>query len=516
MSMLLTAEAACVVVDPLHDNVAVSRTDIAAGDTVAFDAERLRIRDAVPTGHRFALAPIAAGEPVVQYGCTFGVSRGIEAGELIHTGNVADVEVALDLARWTPPPMTVFRDDLASRTFAGYRREDKRVGTRNYFLIVPTSQCCSETAAIVANEASRMYAHAPNIDGIVAIPNTEGCGCAGNIQIDRFLRVLLNFMVHPNVGGVLVVDLGCEQTNRKTLWSYIQNSGVQPHTPLDWVTIQEVGGTQKSIVRGLEIIGSRIAAVSSASREACSIRHLVVGTECGASDAFSGITANVVIGAMVDKVIAGRGSAILSEVPEMIGAEDILLRRMRDEVTALKFINIVRWYRDLATTLHVRMSDNLVPENRTGGLINPCIKSLGAIAKGGTTVIEDVLEYGERQVKEGLNIMQGPGSDLESVTGLAASGASIICFSTGRGTVTGSAIVPVVKISSTSGLYRRMREDMDFDAGRLLDTQTKTCQDALAEELLELVISVASGAKTASERNGQRQFQVWTAGKLSL
>ena len=256
--------------------------------------------------------------------------------------------------------------------------------------------------------------------------------------------------------------------------------------------------------------------LNAARRSPCAIEHLVVGTECGASDSFSGITANPAIGNAVDRLVSGKGSAILSEVPEMIGAEHALMRRMRDAEVMSKFRAMMGWYKEMAGKLQVNMSDNLVPANKAGGLINASIKSLGAIAKGGNSRIEDVLDYGQAIERRGLNLMQGPGNDLESVTGLTSSGATVICFSTGKGTVTGSAIVPCIKISSTSGLYDRMSGDIDFNAGVLIDRTGNHSIEEVGGRLFELIIEVASGKKTKAELNEQRQFQIWTAGKLAL
>ncbi|MBF0125148.1 MAG: UxaA family hydrolase, partial [Magnetococcales bacterium] len=331
------------------------------------------------------------------------------------------------------------------------------------------------------------------------------------------LTILHNFITHPNVGGVLVIDLGCEQTNRAALRRYLDRTDqLSTVATLDWLTIQQEGGVHHTITRGLDILRQRLPSVNATVRQPYPLRHLVVGTECGASDAFSGITANPLIGHAVDQIIAGGGSAILSEVPEMIGAEHLLIQRMRSPQVVAAFHSMMRWYREMAARLEVNMGDNLVPENRSGGLLNPCIKSLGAIAKGGTTVIEGILEYGERLTQPGLHLMQGPGNDLESVTGLAASGANLICFSTGKGTVTGSAIVPVIKVTSTSERFRLMPDDMDFNAGRLIQADQPCSLADCGHELLQLILATASGQRTQAEKNGQRQFQVWTAGKLSL
>jgi altronate hydrolase len=339
------------------------------------------------------------------------------------------------------------------------------------------------------------------------------------MQIERYLTVIRNFVLHPNVGGVLLVDLGCEQTNAESVRRFFENVGLGSRTDLqiDWLTIQKEGGVTKTIHAAESIIAERLANIDEMRRSECPIGHLIIGTECGASDAFSGISANRVIGNAVDKLIYGGGAAIMSEIPEMRGAEPFLFPRMRDRQTIDKFGHIMRWYERLTRRLGYVMDDNLVPENRAGGLFNPYIKSLGAVMKGGTTPIEGVVEYGETVRAKGLHIMQGPGNDLESVTGLAASGSNIICFSTGRGTVTGSAIVPTIKISSTTELFNRMPEDIDFDAGVVLNNQDVGMSiEKLGTSLLDRVIAVASGERTCSERNEQQQFQVWTAGKLSL
>ena len=520
MSQSLLLNEVCVIVNTALDNVAISKVDLNAGISIYLsNGNTIVVKDSIVKGQRFAVRDITEGQSVVQYGCPFGVSTGIGKGELVHGGNILEIETNLEADFQPNPPETVYREEFVSKTFDGYRRLDGTVGTRNYYLVVPTSLCASQVAVQIANEALKkcqLVLNFPNIDGIVPIPNTEGCGCASNVQIDRFLRVLQNFITHTNVGGVLIVDLGCEQTNYAVLYSYLKNNSAFPTVPTDWLTIQKEGGTRKSVEKGLGIIEKRLAVINRVSRSKCAIEHLVVGTECGASDAFSGITANPLIGNVVDKVITGSGGAILSEVTEMVGVEQILMCRMRSREIATKFMAIMNWYLDLAKTLGVNISDNLVPENRAGGLINPCIKSLGAIAKGGTTAIEDVLDYGERLSKRGLHIMQGPGNDIESVTGMVASGVNIVCFSTGKGTVTGSAIVPVIKVSSTTELFRKMPDDIDFDSGLFLEPHNMHSLDDLGDELLKVVLAVASGKKTLSEQNDQRQFQVWTAGKLSL
>jgi altronate hydrolase len=377
--------------------------------------------------------------------------------------------------------------------------------------------CVSETADQVVRylESSKDVEHKyPNVDGIVAISNTEGCGCAANEQIERFLGVLKGYIRHPNVGGCLIMDLGCEQTNYEKMFSCLSDTVAENLKPIDWITVQESGGTRLAIDKAVNIISHRLAEVNNITRKPSPISELVIGTECGASDSFSGITANPVIGNAVDRIILGKGSGILSEIPEMLGTYEMLLPRFRTSEIAERFNRLIEWYINIAKKLDLTLNDNLVPENIEGGLLNNYIKSIGAVMKGGSTVIEDVLEYAEPVREKGLSIMQGPGGDLESVTGIVASGATVICFSTGKGTTTGNAICPVIKISSNNSTFNKLPEDIDFNAGSLLTEQTTI--NKLGAELLEIIIDVASGKETWSERWKQRQFQVWIAGKLSL
>lgn len=497
-----------------NEPLAIAKEMIPDGTRLEVDAASITIAATIPKGHRFALRPIPAGEYISQFGYPFAQSKGIGAGELLTVHNtLAKIPESSATALVAPPP-TIIKPEYASLTFQGYRRANGTVGTRNYYLVVPTSMCAAETARQVATRLEPyVESSAPAWDGIVAIPHTEGCGCASTGQIDRLLTVLAGFVGHANVAGCLILDLGCEQTDYDRVHAALQETISKSGTPVDWLTIQKCGGTRSTIAASVELIQERLQSISPAIRESCPLSTLVLGTECGASDSFSGITANPLIGAVADRIIWSGGAAILSEIPEMLGTFDMLFPRFRSLAVADKFRDAVRWYLELAEKLGVNISDNLVPKNIEGGLINSYLKSLGAVLKGGVTPIEDVIGYGEASPRSGLSIMQGPGGDLESVTGLVSSGANLICFSTGYGAITGSAICPVLKISSTTSTYNALPDDIDFDAGRLL---SEGSQEQLAEELLAQCIRVASGEKTATERGGQRQFQVWTAGKLSL
>jgi len=499
------------------DQVAIAKDDISSGQVLKYDGILVEIKEQIKKGHRFAIKDIPEGEFIRQNGFAFGQSKGIIRGELISSSRVKDVIPETSISDFHPPSSTQYNKEYLNKTFSGYIRKNGLTGTRNYFLVVPTSMCISETADQIVRclESSKdVEAKYPNIDGIVAISNTEGCGCAANEQIERFLRVLKGYIRHPNVGGCLIIDLGCEQTNYEKMFSCLNGTVTENLKPIDWITVQESGGTRLAIDKAVNIISHRLAEVNNVERKPTPVSALVIGTECGASDSFSGITANPVIGNAVDRIILGKGSGILSEIPEMLGTYEMLLPRFRTSEIAEKFSNLIEWYIDIAKKLDLTLNDNLVPGNIEGGLFNNYIKSIGAVMKGGSTVIEDILEYAEPVRKNGLSIMQGPGGDLESVTGMVASGATVVCFSTGKGTTTGNAICPVIKVSSNNSTFNKLPEDIDFNAGRLLTEQTTISK--LGDELLEVIIDVASGKETWSERWKQRQFQVWTAGKLSL
>ena len=481
------------------DNVAIIKEDI----------------ETYSLGDRVAISDILNGEYLYQYGYPFAKSKGINKGELISLKNTSNDIPLSKNEIFQEADVTQLIAKYQEKTFLGYKRADGKVGTRNYITIIPTSMCASEVANQVASNFNNedFFEKYKNIDGVISLPHTEGCGCGAGPQIDRTMEVLKGFALHPNVSSVLFIDLGCEQTSYDTMSKYINKNLGSNNKNIQWLTIQETGGIEESIKKSIEIIESFLDESNNERREPVSISNLILGTECGGSDRFSGITANPLIGKISDKIIYSGGKAILSEVPEMLGVYDMFFKRFASIEVANKFQKAVDWYLDIANRLGVNISNNVVPANVKGGLINSYIKSLGAVMKGGETRIEDVLEYGEPIQKDGLSIMQGPGNDLESVTGLVSSGANIVCFSTGYGTITGNAITPVIKISSNSNTFNKLKKDMDFNAGRIIDGES---MDSLSEELLEKIIAIASGEKSWSEQWKQKQFQIWTAGKLTL
>ncbi len=499
-----------------RDNVAIAKQDLAKGQTLFRSGATVTLLEDCPKGQRFTLVPLAAGAVLVQYGHAFAASLGLEPGQRVTPESIRDLAKGLNelkakyLARTSWPQLPPALD--SGLRFQGIHRADGQVGTRNYYLLVPASFC----AADIANKLAAKFDHEtelqqfPGLDGVVSAAHTEGCGCNDGKIVERLLLTLKNTIRHPNVCGALVVDLGCEKTSRAVSEPYLGDLG----KPVDYLTIQEVGGTGAALRRGEEILRQRLPQLCQVTRVATPLSKLILGTECGASDSFSGITANPLIGAVADQVSAAGGAAILTEFPEIMGGEEILLERMTNRPTVERFFALLEEYLGWAAALKVQMSGNLVAGNKAGGLLNTAIKSLGAILKGGKGPITNALDYGEACTTPGLSLMTGPGNDFESLTGLTAAGANLILFSTGRGTTEGSLLVPVVKISSNSALFQRLPEDMDFDAGRLLE-QTGDFQ-TLSNELLQLSLEVASGKQTWSERWKKRSFQIWTAGKLSL
>ncbi len=514
--MIKISEVAIIMSE--NDNMAIAKKNTKKGTILQHLQEKLKILDLIPQGHRFALTDIPKGKLVKQYGEPFGISTGIKQGEIISQYNVRSYEPRIRRIKRNESRIERKnkKHKYVDKTFLGYKRSDGQIGTRNFYLVLPTSLCASDVASRIAfllDTNKTLKKKYKNIDGIVAASHTEGCGCNDGEIIDRLLLTLKNTITHPNIGGALIIDLGCEKTNKKLFSKYLGN--IQKHKkPIDFLSIQDSGGTIKSILAGKDIILKRLQRVNNVARQKVSIKNLVIGTECGASDSFSGITANPLIGKVADKIISAGGAAILSEIPEMVGAEINLIKRMKNKNIVQKFIDGMNYYKNLAKKLNVSLKGNFVPGNEKGGLVNLTLKSLGAILKGGSSEIVDFVDYAEKIKKRGLSIMNGPGNDLESMTGIVASGANIILFSTGMGATEGNLIVPVIKISSRTELYKKMIDDIDFDAGCLL--LEKTSIDKLGDELLDLAIAVSSGKKTKAEILNKRSFQIWSAGKLSL
>ena len=507
-----------IVVDP-NDNVAVVKKETAPGLELLLPNEQLiEVRAAVPPGHRFATRDIPAGEFVLQFGQPIGTSLGIREGEQItHDNMTDDVPIVRELPEnlRTAEPDYFPVDERA--TFPGFRRPDGRVGTRNYVLIVPTSMCASHEATQISTIAEfTIYDRSkyPNVDGVVAIPHNKGCGCQDGSTIDVMLRTLSNYADHPNVGGVILIDLGCEKTNLSQVERYLLKREKAFDKPVAKIGIQEVGGTQAAIQRGLKEVEQMLPLVNETAREECPVSELVLGVKCGGSDGFSGISANPSLGRAADLLVRSGGTVLITEVPEFCGAEHLLARRAKDVETGRAVYRLVDWYKEYASKFGAVLNNNPSPGNVAGGLLNITIKSLGAIAKAGTTRVEGVIEYAETPKQRGLNLMQGPGYDQESTPGLVGAGATVVVFTTGRGTTIGNAITPVIKLASNTPVFERMSNDLDLSAGGVIDG-TETI-DEVGQRVFQRIVEVAGGVQAKAEEHKHREFQFWAEQTVSL
>jgi altronate hydrolase len=524
MSSIETSQASqmseyAIIVDP-EDNVAVVKTETYPSlEVILQNKHLLQLHSAVPPGHRFATRDIREGQFVLQFGQPIGTSLGIKEGEQITHANMSnEVPIVRDLPEslYTPPPDYIPQSEREK--FMGYRRPDGRVGTRNYVLIVPTSMCASHEAqqiSIIAEYTLYNRQKYPNVDGVVAIPHNKGCGCQDGSTIDVMLRTLSNYADHPNVGGVILIDLGCEKTNLSEVEKYLLKREKSFDKPVVKIGIQEVGGTQAAIERGLRAVEEMLPEINELAREKFSISELVLGVKCGGSDGFSGISANPSLGRAADLLVRSGGTVLITEVPEFCGAEHLLANRAKDVETGRAVYRMVDWYKEYASKFGAVLNNNPSPGNITGGLLNITIKSLGAIAKAGTTRVEGVVEYAETPKHRGLNLMQGPGYDQESTPGLVAAGATIIVFTTGRGTTIGNAIAPVIKLASNTQVFERMPHDIDLSAGSVIDG-TETI-DSVGKRVFEHVCKVATGdVQAKAEEHKHREFQFWAEQTVSL
>lgn len=503
-----------------QDNVAVSRHGIQAGTHLRMpDGSDVLVQKEIPAGHRIAINTIPEGDYVLQYGQPIGTSLGIGLGDRIDHENMNNSvplhrEVRED--QHIAPPEYV--SPASVDTFEGFVRKDGRVGARNYILIVPTSMCSSHEAMQISMQAEfQLYSRQayPNVDGVVAIPHSKGCGCQDGSNLEITLRTLANYAAHPNVGGVVMLELGCEKTNLSVVEKHLLQRGERLDKPFVRLGVQDLGGTGETILKGLAAVKEMLPVVNRYQRTTVPVSKLVLGVKCGGSDGLSGLSANPALGSVSDRLIRMGGTVLMTEVPEFFGAEHLLAARAKDAKTARAIYEMVDWYRDYAGHAGAVLNENPSPGNRAGGLLNIAIKSLGAIAKGGTTRVEGVTDYAEPPRGRGLQLMQGPGYDQESTPGLVAAGANVVIFTTGRGTTIGNAIAPVIKLASNGQIFKRMGSDIDLNAGEVVDG-TKT-MDEVGMEIFSHLKKVASGSVPAkAEVYKHREFQIWAETAVSL
>jgi len=489
------------------DNIAIARVPIAAGATVTVDGVDLVARDHIPAGHKIALKPIPAGEQVIRYGQRIGpAKRAIEVGEHIHTHNLGYQE--LDFAYEYPTGETPIPVPPASgSTFMGYVREDGRVGTRNYIAVVAASNCAAHTAELIA-ESFRNEKLPDNIDGVVAFPHGEGCAMAIGPDTIQLQRTLAGTLAHPNVAAAVILGLGCE-TNQ--ISHYLGDSAPRS-SRLVGMTLQESGGTTGALETARRHIRALIEECAGEKRTEVSASKLVVGLNCGGSDSFSGITANPALGVASDMLAAIGAASVLAETTEIFGAEHLLVRRARNRDVADKLLGFIKGYKIYLNRFGGSFDDNPSPGNKEGGLTNILEKSLGAVAKAGTSPLNDAVDYAAPVVTPGFVFMNTPGYDPVSLTGLAAGGCNLIAFTTGRGSAIGFPTVPVLKISTNTNTARRMKDNMDINAGVIADGEATIEQ--VGKDIFDTLLRVASGEKTKAEKLGHREFVPWRIGPV--
>lgn len=478
------------------DNVAVALRDLAVGELV----ENVIIKEAIATGHKFALQDIAQNTNVLKYGYPIGhATAPITAGSWVHTHNLA-TNLDKQLA-YTYQPQQLENKTLDMVSFMGYPRANGQVGVRNELWIIPTVGCVNQSARLIAEQINQEYAHLANFDGAVPLIHPYGCSQLGEDHL-RTRKILANLAKHPNAGGVLVLGLGCENN---TIAEFKQELQADQPENLSFLVAQEV---EDEISSGLELARQLVAKMLGQQRTACPISKLTIGLKCGGSDAFSGITANPLVGAVSDQHIARGGATILTEVPEMFGAEQLLMARAKDEVIFAKTVDLINNFKAYYEQHQQPIYENPSPGNKAGGISTLEEKSLGCVQKGGRSAVVDVLDYVERVRTTGLSLLNGPGNDIVACTVLASAGCQIILFTTGRGTPLGT-VVPTLKIATNSNIFQKKQNWLDFNAGKLLETAS---MENLSQELYQDILAVASGKQCKAEKMGYREISIFKTG----
>lgn len=481
-----------------NDNVAVALRPIAKGETLQVGNTEVTTLEEIPQGHKFALKPIQKGEDVVKYGFRIGHAKeNIEKGQWVHVHNL---KTALgDLLSYTYEPVKSDLKETEHAYFDGYRRTDGKVGVRNEIWIVPTVGCVNSIAKALEKKAQKFVGG--NIEDVIAFPHPYGCSQMGDDQ-ENTRKILADMIHHPNAGGVLVLGLGCENSNIPVLMDYI---GEYDEQRVKFLQCQDVEDEQEAAMALLEELAAYAGAFS---REKIDASELIIGMKCGGSDGLSGITANPTVGAFSDILISKGGTTILTEVPEMFGAETLLMNRCETPELFDKTVHLINDFKNYFTSHNQTIYENPSPGNKKGGISTLEDKSLGCTQKSGSAPVRGVLAYGEQVKTKGLNLLSAPGNDLVAATALAMSGAQIVLFTTGRGTPFASP-VPTVKISSNSKLAGHKENWIDFNAGRMVEDMTK---EELAQKLFEYVLEVASGRKVKAEEAGFHDMAIFKQG----
>lgn len=487
-----------------EDEVVVARVALAPGSEIE---PGVCAREPIPAGHKVAVRAIAPRAPIHKYGQVIGwASAAIEPGAHVHTHNVAlDGPATREPVRRAPAALAPLR-----RTFEGFVRPNGAVGTRNYVCVLPTVNCSATVSRMIAAPfAPEALRDVPNVDGVFAPSHASGCSVAAYGEGYALLqRTLAGLARHPNVGGVLLVGLGCEDNDVGNL---VDEHALGGEAHVRVMRIQDAGGTLKAVEHGRHLVRELLAVANRTARMTVSAEHLRLAVQCGGSDGFSGISANPALGAAADRVVACGGTVVLSETPEVFGAEHLLTGRAVDaEVVRRLQERLDWWVRHAALLGGGSLNENPTQGNKAGGLTTIFEKSLGAVAKAGTTPLTDVIRYAEPLRSRGFVFMDSPGNDPVSITGQVASGCNVLCFTTGRGSVFGGRPAPSLKLASNSDLYRRMTDDMDINCGRIVDGEADI--DEVGAEIFEAILATASGRRTKSEALGfgAEEITPWT------
>src|SRR6478609_8563958 len=490
------------------DNVVVAVGGLSPGDIV----DDVKILRRIPPGHKAAVRPIKKDEAALKFGQIIGfANQDIAPGDWVHEHNIGfhavDRDYQFEVDARDPAPLT-------GATFQGFRRANGRVGTRNYLGILTSVNCSATVARFIAREVEKsgLLDDFPEVDGVIPLVHGHGCGMDSKGEGYEVLkRTQWGYAANPNMGAVLMVGLGCE-TFQIARWKQAYN--IAESDTFRSLTIQDTGGTQKAIEAGIAAVRDLLPAANAVKRETAPASELMLALQCGGSDGYSGITANPALGAAVDLLVAHGGTAILSETPEIYGAEHLLTRRTVKREVGEKLLERIGWWENYTRINEGEMNNNPSPGNKAGGLTTILEKSLGAVAKGGTTNLQAVYEYAQPVTAHGFVYMDTPGYDPVSATGQVAGGANMICFTTGRGSAYGCAPSPSLKIATNTALWQRQEEDMDINCGEIIDGKASIQQ--MGERIFELVLATASGEQSKSEKHGygQNEFVPWQVGAV--